>query len=201
VSGMSEVLFPRRTVLAAVGLGAAGALVGGLPAQAAATLTVQEVQIRVAGWHTVRNFQRAYGLTPDGVVDAATHDRLMALAKPDGSTISFEWAQFASPDGTGFAGGTDSEAAVRERMRRLMYKLEALRHKLDGRTVHVANGFHSTAHQARLRGAGEGTHTHGGAADITVAGMTTYAVHQVAQTCGFSDLGPWTQSWLHCASS
>ncbi|WP_162907855.1 peptidoglycan-binding protein [Allorhizocola rhizosphaerae] len=212
---MSEMLIPRRTVLAAVGLGTAGALIGGSPAEAAVKLTVQEVQIRVAGWHThlpitgvfdkpthdaVRGFQRAHGLPPDGVVDAATHDRLMALAKPDGSTISFEWAQFASPDGSGFAGGTADEATVRERTRRLMYKLEALRHKLDGRVVHVTNGFHSTAHRARLRGAGDSTHTHGGTADITVAGLTTHAVHSVAQTCGFSGLGPWTQSWLHCDS-
>ncbi len=182
---------------------------------------VHELQIRVAGWATdaarqvflpangffdaateaaVRRFQQAHGLPTDGVAGPATQDRLAALAKADGSTTNFEWAQFASPDGSGFAGGKADEATVREHVRRLMYKLEALRHKVGGRTVGVKNGFHSTGYQARLRGVAGGTHTHGGTADITVAGMTTYAVYRVAQTCGFSGLGPCTQSWLHCDS-
>jgi zinc D-Ala-D-Ala carboxypeptidase len=182
---------------------------------------VRELQIRVAGWASegarqtylavsgsfdaateaaVRRFQHAHGLPVDGVVDAATHDRLAALATADGSTAHFEWAQFASPDGGGFAGGAADAAAVRENVRRLMYKLEALRHKAGGRDVVVCGGFHSTSHQDRLPGPAAGTHPGGHAADITVAGMSTYAVYRVAQTCGFSGLGSYTQSWLHCDS-
>ena len=41
-------------------------------------------------------------------------------------------------------------------------------------------------------------HPLGGAADITVVGLSTYAVYRIAQTCGFSGLGSYTQSWLHC---
>jgi zinc D-Ala-D-Ala carboxypeptidase len=214
----------RALTVASFGVGL-GPLVHGSPAGAASSARelragmsgadVRELQIRVAGWAAddarqtllpvngrfdptteaaLRRFQTAYGLRPDGVAGPATRERLAALATADGSTTSFEWAQFASPDGSGFAGGAADESTVRERVRRLMYKLEALRHKLDGRTLVVTNGFHSTRYRAG------GTHIHGGSADITVAGLTTYAVYRAAQTCGFSGLGSYTQSWLHCDS-
>lgn len=182
---------------------------------------VRELQIRIAGWASddarrsflsvsgtfdpptaaaVRRFQKAYGLPDERVVGAAMRDQLSALGAADGSTAHFEWAQFAAPDGGGFAGGTPDEATVRENVRRLMYKLEALRHKVDGREVVVRTGFHGTEYRAsRLTPAG-GVHSHGSAADITVPGMTTYAVYRVAQTCGFSGLGSYVQSWLHCDS-
>lgn len=180
----------RRTVLRAVTV-ASGAVAFGSPAHAAVTgPDVAELQIRIAGWATgtarqaclpisgvfdaateaaLRRFQLGYGLPADGLTNSPTLERLAALAKPDGSTVSFGWEQFAPSGG--------------EPVRRLMYKLEALRHKLGGRTVSVVNA-----------------HEDGGAADITVAGLTTYAVYRAAQTCGFSGLGRFTQSWLHCDS-
>lgn len=182
---------------------------------------VRELQIRVAGWASegarqtflavsgtfdaateaaVRRFQHAHGLPANGVVNAATHDRLAALAAADGSTAHFEWAQFAGSDGGDFTGGAVDVAAVRENVRRLMYKLEALRHKLGEREVVVHSGFHGTKHQARLPGPAAGTHPGGHAADIAVVGLSTYAVYRAAQTCGFSGLGSYTQSWLHCDS-
>jgi len=221
--------YPRRTVLraltlgcAGVGLGASGTLISASPAGAAPAARelrmgmsgpeVHELQIRVAGWAAdearqtflpvngffdtateaaVRRFQHAYGLPSHGKADPATLERLATLAAADGSTINFQWAQFASPEGN---------AEAREHVRRLMYKLEALRHKAGGRKVAVMNGFRTPEHQARLRGPAGSMHTNGSAADITVAGMTTYAVYRVAQTCGFSGLGPYTRSWLHCDS-
>jgi peptidoglycan hydrolase-like protein with peptidoglycan-binding domain len=180
----------RRTVLRALTV-ATGAVAVGSPAHAAvAGPDVTELQIRVAGWAAgsaqqtflpisgvfdaateaaLRRFQLAYGLPADGAANPPTLQRLAALAKPDGSTVSFAWEQFAP------AGG--------EPVRRLMYKLEALRRKLGDRKVAIVNA-----------------HEQAGAADITVAGLTTYAVYRVAQTCGFSGLGRFTQSWLHCDS-
>lgn len=212
----------RRTVLRALtvipaGIGLAS---GGMLTAAADPATpvlragvsgadVRELQVRVAGWATdeprqtllaisgtfdaateaaVRRFQRANGLPASGVVDGETHGRLAALESSDGSTAHFGWAQFGAP----------GDAAVRDRVRQLMYRLEALRHKADGREVTVLAGFRDTAHQARLRAPAASAHPLGGAADITVAGLSTYAAYRIAQTCGFSGLGSYTQSWLHC---
>lgn len=219
---------PRRTILrtlAAVPLVAALPVVAvpdAGPAHAGSSALwlgatgprVREVQIRVAGWATddprpaalgvtgrfdrtteaaVRRFQRAYGLDVTGAVDPATSERLTALAAPDGSTVSFGWEQFAAPDGRGFTGGPVDSDAVRENVRRLMYKLEALRHKAGGRPVTVRAGFHR-------HGTEGSTHSYGTAADVTVAGLTTYSVYRIAQTCGFSGMGSYNGSTLHCDS-
>jgi zinc D-Ala-D-Ala carboxypeptidase len=180
---------------------------------------VRELQIRIAGWASdqpaqtyltingtfdpateaaVRRFQQAYGLPPDGIVGAPTRDRLTALESPDRSTTHFEWEQFTSPDGSGFTGGAEDPVTTQENVRRLMYKLEALHHKTDGREIAIINGFHSTAHHNKQRGPATGIHRYGGTADITIPGLTTYTVYHIAQTCGFSGLGSYTQSWLHC---
>jgi zinc D-Ala-D-Ala carboxypeptidase len=220
----------RTIAATSIGAGLASAGLLGTPFAAASPrelraglsgTDVLELQIRVAGWAAdkpgqaflaingtfdaataaaVRRFQLAHGLPADGVVSPATHERLDAMTAPNGSTAHFGWDQFTSPDGSGFAGGKVDEDTVKENVRRLMYKLEALRHKLDGRDVAVLSGFHSTDHQARIRASATSLHPLGAAADIAVAGLTTYAVYRVAQTCGFSGLGVYTQSWLHCDS-
>lgn len=212
----------RRTVLRALTVIPAGIglVSGGMLAAAADPTTrvlragmagtdVRELQVRVAGWAAdeprqtlltitgtfdaateaaVRRFQRANGLPVSGVADRETNDRLAALESSDGSTAHFEWAQFGSP----------GDASVRDRVRQLMYKLEALRHKAAGREVGVLAGYREPAEQVRLGASAASAHPLGGAADITVVGLSTYAVYRIAQTCGFSGLGSYTQSWLHC---
>jgi zinc D-Ala-D-Ala carboxypeptidase len=182
---------------------------------------VRELQIRVAGWASddsrqvflnvsgyfdasteaaVRRFQQAHGLPAGGVVDQATHGRLGAMATADGSTAHFEWSQFASPDGSGFAGGTVDEATVRENVRRLMYKLEALRHKAGNAPVTINSGFRSRSHNASVGGASNSQHLYGITADIVVRGRTTRQVYVIAETCGFSGLERHTNSWQHVDS-
>ncbi|RWZ54775.1 muramoyltetrapeptide carboxypeptidase [Halobacillus fulvus] len=168
---------------------------------------VRELQIRVAGYAAdsaaqtyvivdgvfgngteaaVKRFQRAYGLTADGIAGPQTHTQLNALEASDGSTANFAFSEFYSKDGSGFSGGNVGASQVKENVRRLMYKLEALRKKLGNVPVTINSGFRSLTHNANVGGSSNSMHTYGIAADIDPAGKTPSQVASTAKSCGFS---------------
>jgi zinc D-Ala-D-Ala carboxypeptidase len=182
---------------------------------------VTELQVRIAGYaadsasHTfvsvdgtfgpgttaaAKRFQRAHGLTADGVVGPATQAALDALNSADGSTAHFEFSEFTSHDGAGFGGGHLAAATNKANIRRLMWKLEAVRQKAGNRAITINSGYRSIAYNASVGGASNSMHTYGTAADIVVSGLSTLAVYRIAETSGFSGLEAYTHSWQHCDS-
>ncbi|RKT84195.1 Putative peptidoglycan binding domain-containing protein [Saccharopolyspora antimicrobica] len=170
---------------------------------------VTELQIRAAGWAAdgaeqtfvavdgkfgpgtkaaVARFQKAYGLDGSGVVDGATQEKLNSLEKADGSTAHFEFAEFHSKDGAGFGGGNADESTVRENVRRLMYKLEAIRKKAGDAAITVNSGFRSKAHNENVGGAANSQHTYGIAADIVISGKSVSQTIDLAKTSGMSGI-------------
>ncbi len=169
------------------------------------TLNTNQIQVAVAGYATdspaktfikidgqfgpktevaVRRFQRAYGLTSDGLVGPITEKAIRALADPDWTTEHFTWGEL---DSRGvFTGGKVNSGKVRVGLLFMMWKLEALRKKLGNKPIHVNSGYRSITHNNSVGGASNSMHQYGIACDISVAGKTPAQVVSVARTCGFS---------------
>lgn len=148
----------------------------------------------------VKAFERFHGLKVDGVAGAEVFSALNSLEDEDGSTAHFDWAEFVQNRNPGcsaqanayagtFGGGALAPAVVKKNVRRLMWRLEALRAKTGGHPVGINSGFRSVAYNDCIGGARSSQHMYGTAADNRVAEVDNRTSREVAMTTQFSGVG------------
>jgi zinc D-Ala-D-Ala carboxypeptidase len=172
---------------------------------------VANLQVRVAGWSAfhrfvaidgafgpatraaVARFQAAYGLPASGTAGPRTYAKIYALQDPDCTPAHFSLAELddSAACGGGFDGGRVSSLEVRASLRRLMWKLEALRRQLHDAPLPVSSGFRSVACNRRAGGAANSQHLYGTAADLLSPRASLCAIARAARGAGFSGIiGP-----------
>lgn len=173
---------------------------------------VTRLQIRVAGWvpsgseltidgqfgpatkTAVTNFQRGYGLTPDGVAGPQTFAKIYELQDDDCTPIHFSFAEVTQNCGrgaNGYTGGAVSPAEVRENLLRGMWRAEALRHQLGDRPIRVTSGFRDRTCNASVDGASNSRHLYGDALDFGAGAHSLCTLAQGARSAGFQGIyGP-----------
>lgn len=173
---------------------------------------VRQLQIRLAGWvghgetlaidgafgarteDAVVRFKRGYNFNnTTGVAGSAVFRKLYDLQDADCTPKHFSHSEFNYSCGErDYTGGNVSAATAKANMIRVMWQLEAMRHKLGDRPLVITSGFRSVACNSRVGGASGSLHTYGKAADLgTGSGPTLCAMHTAAKRAGFKEiLGP-----------
>jgi zinc D-Ala-D-Ala carboxypeptidase len=172
---------------------------------------VTQLQIRVAGWvasgenlsldgqygaatqNAVRRFQSGYGLGADGIAGSQTFTKLYELQDSDCTPVHFAYAEFDDNCGANnFNGGKVAAATAKENIRRIMWQLEALRHKLGDRGIVITSGFRSVSCNSSVGGSSTSLHMYGQAADLGLSSAPTQCqMWGAARSAGFEEiLGP-----------
>ena len=145
-------------------------------------------------------FQDHYGLIADGAAGPATFAVLDLLEDEDRSTAHFDFSEFwqnrnpecskeANEHAGTFAGGEVPEHVVKRNVKRMMWRLEALRAKLGDRPIAINSGFRSVAYNKCIGGAAHSQHMYGTAVDMRVAETTNRRTRNVGKTSQVHGIG------------
>jgi zinc D-Ala-D-Ala carboxypeptidase len=148
----------------------------------------------------VKAFQRFEGMDVNGVAGDAVFAALDALEDDDGSTAHFDWSEFVQNRNPGcgakanayagtFGGGLVAPSVVKTNVRRLLWRLVALRAMGGGHAIGINSGFRSVAYNDCIGGARASQHMYGTAADNRVARVDNHTSRDLAMTSQFSGVG------------
>ena len=145
-------------------------------------------------------FQEHHGLVPDGSAGPATFAALNLLEDEDRSTTHFDFAEFwqnrnsdcpkeANKYAATFAGGKVPEHIVKRNVKRMMWRLEALRAKLGDKPIAINSGFRSVAYNKCIGGATYSQHMYGTAVDMRVVETTNRRSRNVGKSSQVHGIG------------
>jgi peptidoglycan hydrolase-like protein with peptidoglycan-binding domain len=148
----------------------------------------------------VSEFEAFHGLPADGVAGPEVFELLDTLEDQDGSTLHFDFSEFVQRTNSAcsakanayagtFAGGMAAPQQVRRNVKRLMWRLEAVRAKGGDGPIGINSGFRSLAYNQCIGGAAASQHLYGTAADNRVAGITNRTSRDLARGSQFAGIG------------
>ena len=145
----------------------------------------------------VERFEKHYGIAhPNGTAKGGTFKVLERLVDGDGSTEHFDWSEFQQHSNSGcsaqanayagtFNGGKVSKNRTKRNVRRLMWRMEALRAKAGAKPIGINSGFRSTSYNVCIGGASASQHLYGTAADNRVSGISNSKARTIARHSQF----------------
>lgn len=140
----------------------------------------------------VKAFQKANGLTPDGIVGPGTQAKLTEQvgvksgpSQDKQLSKNFNEREFSCPHCRQVFVVPD-----------LITKLQALRDNI-GKPITVTSAYRCPVHNKNIGGAKQSRHMQGQAADIVVQGMTPAQVAQAAERVGFGGIGVYKSGFTH----
>ena len=157
----------------------------------------------------VKAFQAFYGLEPDGVAGPATFAIIDGLEDDNGSTLHFDWREFKQKSnsrcsakanayaGT-FGGGMVAPKRAKKNVKKLMWRLEALRAKAGDKPVGVNSAFRSTSYNDCIGGAGLSQHMYGTAVDNRMAEVTNRTERDLAKSTRWCAAWSWNPPSTGC---
>lgn len=141
----------------------------------------------------VKAFQAHYGMKRTGIAYRRVLRELNRLEDADNSTLHFAWGEFkqhrnracsaqANAYAGTFRGGMTSAKRVRRNVKRLMWRLEAVRAKGGAHPIGINSGFRSVAYNNCIGGAGASQHLYGTAADNRMAKISNRTQRYLAKS-------------------
>ncbi|MDQ3964091.1 MAG: D-Ala-D-Ala carboxypeptidase family metallohydrolase [Actinomycetota bacterium] len=148
----------------------------------------------------VKAFQAFYGLEPDGVAGPSTIAVIDGLEDDDGSTLHFDWIEFtqnrnancsakANAYAGTFKGGMTSPLRTKKNVKKLMWRLEALRAKAGGKPVGINSAYRSVTYNDCIGGARASQHMYGTAVDNRMAEVDNRSERELAKATQFHGIG------------
>ncbi|MDQ3953813.1 MAG: D-Ala-D-Ala carboxypeptidase family metallohydrolase [Actinomycetota bacterium] len=148
----------------------------------------------------VKAFERFHDMKVDGVAGRSVFAALNEIEDDDGSTAHFDWSEFVQNRNPGcsakanayagtFGGGMVAPVVVKRNVRRLMWRLEALRVKAGAHPIGINSGYRSVAYNDCIGGARVSQHMYGTAADNRVAEVDNRTSRELAKSTQFSGVG------------